>query len=434
MKSLNNIEELLNKEKDRFDKLEAPSDMENRLRNTLDNISSKKNKSIRGRVAAMIIVVLLLGYNMDTLAYYSKQLIGYENIMDGTLSELNELGKGQIIDKSYTFTNGVKVTLDGVMLDDNKMIIFYSIYDPNGDAQNLNTMGPIIVGILGQKYYGGGQGIVDESLEKMNWIMSYDSPKFYEKNMILQFNINGEQIEIPFKLDRKKAMGHSIKISINEKIELDERNITIKSLVASPTSTVIKGQIQNIVELGLDYIKEERFRPANIEIQLIADGLEIKTKGSGISTNNKGINFHINYDALPQDTKKIELKLTSFGGDHDTKELIKLNKGESKNITVLNQDISIDNIYEKKGKTYITITTEENLVLSRVYLNIDGKKTNLIKTISGENKKIVDGKDVRIEYTRTLEFEGNGDELELDIQRIQYDKEYDKIIYTYNID
>ena len=90
--------------------------MEDKLRNSLNSLSIKKNKTIRTKVAALIILVLLLGYNMDTLAYYGKQLIGYESIMDGTLSELNNLGKGQIIDKSYIFKSGVKVTLDGIML------------------------------------------------------------------------------------------------------------------------------------------------------------------------------------------------------------------------------------------------------------------------------------------------------------------------------
>lgn len=425
---------MLNKEKDKLNKLEIPSDMEKRLRNTLDNIPSKKKKSIRGRVAALIIVVLLLGYNMDTLAYYGKQLISYENIMDGTLSELNQLGKGQIVDKTYTFKNGAKVTLDAIMLDDNNLIVFYSIYDPKGDVENLNSVIPNVLGVLGRKYYGGGHGIIDDSNQQMNWIVGYESPKFYERRLKLQFSLEGEHGEISFKLDRNKAMGHSIKININKEIELDQRNITIKSLMASPTSTVIKGQIQNIVELGIDYIKEERFRPTNIEIQLIADGEVIETKGGGMGTNNKGSNFHINYDALPEDTKKIELKLISFGGNHDTKELVNIVKGESKDIKVLGQEISIDNVYEEKGKTYITITTEDGLLLSRVYLNIDGEKKSLIKTIPGELDKIVDGDNVRIEHTRTLEFEGIGDELELDIRRIQYDKEYDKIIYTYEID
>lgn len=428
---MNNLEKLLNEQKIKLDKLEVPTNMEDRLRNNLNDIPTKRKKSIRSKVAALIIVVLLLGYNMDTLAYYSKQLIGYESIMDGTLKELNELGKGQIIDKSYTFKNGVRVTLDGVMLDDNKMIVFYSIYDPSGDVENLIMVGPTIVGSFGQGYYGGGQGITDESGHKINWIISYDSPKFYEKKMKLQFNLDGEQGEIPFKLDRNKAMGHSIKINVNKKIELDGRSFTIQSLMASPTSTVIKGQIQNILELGMDYIKEERFRPENIDIILVADGREVEIKGSGMSTNMDGIKFNINYDVLPESTKKIELKLKSFGGDHDTNQLIKLVKGESEDIKVLDQDISIDNVYEDDGKTYITITTEESLTLSRVYLNIDGEKKNLIQTIPVELDKIVNGDRVRINSTRTLEFEGVGEELELDIQRIRYNKQYDKIIYTY---
>ncbi len=431
---MNNLEKLLDNEKGKLDTLEVPSDMENRLRNSLNSIPSKKKKSVRSKAAALIIVVLLLGYNMNTLAYYGKQLIGYENVMDGTLSELNKLGKGQIIDKSYTFNNGVKITLDGVMLDDNKMIIFYNINDHDGDMQNSNPIVPNVIGVFGKQYYGGGQGMMDESFKNMNWVMEYDSPQFYEKKMKMQFSLDGEQGEILFKLDRNKAMGHSIKLNINEKIQVDGRNITIKSLMASPTSTVIKGQIQNILELGLDYIKEERFRPEELSVILIADGIEIETRGSGMGTNNKGINFDISYDALPEDTKKVELKLTSFGGDHDTKELVKLVKGESKSIKALNQDISIDNIYEEKGKTYITITTEENLVLSRVYLNVDGEKISLLKTIPGDLDKIVDGDNVRINSTRTLEFEGTGEELQLDIQRIRYNKEYDKILYTYKLE
>jgi hypothetical protein len=433
VRSLNNIDELLNDEKRKLDNLEVPTTMEDRLRSSLDNTPTKKKKSIRARVAALIIIVLLLSYNVDTLAYYGKQLIGYENIMDGTLSELNKLGKGQIIDKSYTFNNGIKVTLDAIMLDDNNLIVFYSIYDPNGDIGNLDSEMANMVGAFGNIHYGGGYGIIDDSNKQMNWIMEYDSPKFYEKNMKLQFSLDGEQGEIKFKLDRNKAMGHSIKLSIDKKIELDGRNITIKSLMASPTSTVIKGQIQNIVELGIDYIKEEGFRPSNIEIQLIADGEVIETKGGSIGTSNKGSNFETRYDALPEDTKKIELKLTEFGANHNTKELIQIIKGESKEFKILDKDIRIDRIYEENGKTYITITTEEGLLLSRVYLNIDGERKREMNTIPGELNKIIDGDAVRIQYTRTMEFEGMGDELELDIQRIQYEKEYDKIMYTYEI-
>jgi hypothetical protein len=431
VKSLNNIKELLDNEKNKLENIQVPEEMENKLRNSLDNIGNKKKKSIRGKATAMLIIVLLLGYNMDTLAYYGKQLVGYENVMDGNLSELNKLEKGQIIDKSFTFSNGVKATLDGLMLDDNKMIVFYSIYDPKGDVMDLNIMGASIVGSFNSEYVGNGQGMADESLEKVNWVMSYDSPKFYDKKMKIQFTLDNEHGEIPFELDRNKAMGHSLKIAINQRIELDERHIIIKSLMASPTSTVVEGQIQNILELGMDYIKEERFRPENISIELIADDTVIEIRETNMSTNLNGIHFNATYGALPEEIKNIELKLLSFSGDHDTEELVELIKGESKKIKVLDQDISIDNVYEEDGKTYITITTEESLILSRVYLNIDGERKDLIKTLPDKLDKKEDELGGIISSKRTLEFEGIGENLELNIERIRYNKEYNKTIYTY---
>ena len=94
---MSKLDLLLNEEKGEFDNIKLPNDMENRLRSALDEVPEKKKKRLRSRVAAIIIVVLLLGYNIDTLAYYGKQLIGYENLMTGTLQELNEMGKGQLI-------------------------------------------------------------------------------------------------------------------------------------------------------------------------------------------------------------------------------------------------------------------------------------------------------------------------------------------------
>lgn len=447
---MNKIERLLEEEKDELNNLNVPENMELRLRNTLNNIPNKKTKSIRVRVAALIIVVLLIGYNIDTLAYYGKKLIGFDNVMNGTLRDLNELGKGQLIDKHYTFNNGVKVTLDGIMLDDNNMVVFYTIYSPDGKVMDVNSDFRVsITDFRGMPFSFGGQGKANEEETELKWVLyTRDIPKFYERTISFnaELNENGRTIEkgeIKFKIDRDQAVGKSLRIAIDKKVELDQRSIKVESLVASPTSTVIKGQIQNIFQLGKDYISGERFRPESLEIKLIANGKEVSMQGSSMSTDMGGSNFEKRFDALPHDIEDLELRLTSFGGDHDTKEMIKLVKGESIDIKVLEQDISIDNIYEKEGSTYITITSDENLAISRVYLNIDGKKVELEETIPGDYEKIVneyvdeDNNNIKyttIKYTRTLRFIGTGEDLELDIQRIRFSKTYDKIIYSYKID
>src|SRR5699024_3050744 len=149
--------------------------MEVRLRATLDSIPNKKRSfNIKGKIAVLIIIALLIGYNANTLAYYAKELIGYDNVMNGTLQELNELGRGQIIDKSYTFKNGIKVTLDGIMLDDNNLILFHTIKDPSGNVEDayLDLEIHQLEGLFGTTYKYGGYGEINEDGTEMKWIIT----------------------------------------------------------------------------------------------------------------------------------------------------------------------------------------------------------------------------------------------------------------------
>ncbi|TCU77382.1 uncharacterized protein DUF4179 [Tissierella praeacuta] len=436
---MDNIERLLTESKEELNSLKIPEDIEHRLRDALDNIPNKKRRfNIKGKVAALIIAVLIIGYNADTLAYYAKKLIGYDSVMGGTLQELNELGKGQSINKSYTFKNGVKVTLDGIMLDDNKLIAFYAIKDPSGKVQEVSRdFGFMrLQGLLGVNYSKSGYGEANEDGTEMKWVMTCDKPMFFERKMEMTMNSMSmkETGTIPFTLDRNKAMGHSLKIGINKEIELDQRKIKIKSLIASPTSTVIKGKIQNIVEIGIEQIEGERFIPRDIELTLIADGKEVEQTGSSMSTSAKGGRFNISYDALPHDTKDIDIKLISFTGNHDIKETIELGKGKlNKDVKIFDKNMKINEVYESEGNTYINITTDENLTLSKVFLDIDGEKIEAERTFSGDYEKIVEGDNAKINYIRTIEFNGTGERLTLDIQRIIYKKTYDEIIYEYSV-
>lgn len=431
------IERLFDEAKQELNSIEIPEEMESRLRSSLNSIPDRKGKTnIRRKIAVLIVIIFLISYNADTLAYYGKKLIGYDNIMTGTLQELNELGKGQIIGKAYTFKNGASVTLDGIMLDDNNLIAFYTIKAPQGNVDDIDSKLRISMeGLFGDIFHHEGQGEINDDGTEMKWISVFDKPGFFEKKIKFNVELSGDEREhglIEFKIDRNKAMGHNLKISIDKMVEVDQREIKIESLMASPTSTVIKGQIQNIVELGIDYLKGDRFMPESIEFDLLADGKRIDVQSSSISTGIKGSNFSIKYDALPTDTKDIEIKLISFGGYHDVKEKISLKKGDiNKNIQILNKDISINKVYELDRNTYINITTDEDLILTNVNLIIDGERIKPERTIIGDYEKIVDGDNVKIKYTRDIEFKGTGKRLELEINRIKYNERYDKLVYSY---
>lgn len=232
--------------------------------------------------------------------------------------------------------------------------------------------------------------------------------------------------QIDFTLTRNTAMGHSLKTNLNKAIQIDERKIVVDSILASPTKTVIKGSLQNIFGLAKDHISGERFRPSSVEIKLIANGKEITKQGGGMSTDLKGMKFHSDFDALPLDLKQLQIELVSFGADHDVNENFKL-KTTQKNqvLEILNQRVEVHEISQTKDETLITISSEESLIITKLYLMIDGVKVPLEETIKDNYGKLMDGTSI---HKRTLRFLGAGDDLELYVQRMTYAKNYNRII------
>lgn len=427
---MNNIEKMLKNKKKELDKINAPDNLEYRLTKALeDKQILKRNKSKLIRIIAASLVFLLIGYNFDALAFYGKKILGYDNVMNGAIKDLNEQGKGQIINKSYTFENDVSVKLDAIMIDDSQLLAFYTIKDPSGNAQDMIPQ-LSLKGLINEYFPEGGQGKSNEEGTMIKYIQSFETPYFFERTLDFKIHLFNENIneegEISFKIDRDKAMGNTLKSSINKTIKIDREDIHFDSILASPTRTIIKGSIQNIFELAKDTISNERLRPDRIEIKLYANDEELQSQGGGSSTDLKGITFHKEYDPLPKDLKSLKLELVSFSGDNDVNEIIDINKEiKNKDFKIYNQNVLINNIEEKKGKTLITITTEEDVVISELYLLANEKKIELNRTTDGKHKKLKDGK---ILYTRTLEFEGVGENYKLDIRRMTYSKDYNKVI------
>ncbi len=427
---MNKIEIILRNRKDDLANIEVPSELEGRLRKALDNkIVVKRRKFIGLRIVAVSLIILLLGYNFDTLAFYGKKIMGYDDIMNGTLKELNELGQGQIIDKSYTFKNGITIILDGIMIDDNQLLAYYTIQAPKGNVNEIVTRVKL-EGLIGEYTLQSGQGEMNDEETIMKNIQSIDPPYFFEKTLHFKFQLledgKAERGEIKFKLDRDKAMGHILKKNINKSIQIGKTKIHFDSILASPTRTSIKGSIQSIIELVKDEINSERLRPNELELKLIANGKEIPSQSSGMRTGIKGITFEKNYGPLPKNLKSLKLKLVSFSSDHDVNKMVDLKKDSLNQSYYINgQEIVVNKIYEQNERTLINITTEKSVLLSEVCLLIDNKVVELNRTIENKYEKLMDGK---ILHTRTLEFSGVGKSYKLDIRRITYTEKYNKII------
>lgn len=428
---MNKMEDILKTEKTRIGQIEIPEELEVRLRSALDKKPLPVFKRFKLQVAVLIVVVAMATFNYDVIASYGKQLLGYDQIMNGTLKELNELGKGQIIGESYTFEDGTSLTVDYVMLDENQLLLFYTVKDPTGLVDDYK-ISPFmsLKAFWGEYHQRGSEGRMNEARTEMKNISSFDPPLPFEKKLTFHFSQKTQGREVPaeisFTLDRNTAMGHTLRKDLNETMQVDETKLIFESILASPTKTVVEGSAQSIVGLAMDSLSGERFRPTDLKLKLIANGVEVQKQGGGMGTDMKGITFHSDFDALPPDLRELQLELVSFSADHDVNKQFKLErKDENQVLNILGQKVEVNEIKSSKDETLITINSEENLILTKIYLIIDGERIPLEQTIEGAYDKMSDG---IITHKRTLRFLGTGDELNLDVQRMTYSKKYNRVI------
>ncbi|WP_026478503.1 DUF4179 domain-containing protein [Alkaliphilus transvaalensis] len=428
------VEELLLDRKKQIEAMEVPLELEDRLTTVLKN-KGRKNKKILNRkwlqVAAILLIVFMVSYNFNTLAYYSKKLLGYDNVMNGTLKELNELGRGQVIGESYTFENGITITLDGVMMDEGQLLAFFTVKEPSGALEASEYPSQMHLKGLTRNYrmlYG--QGEIIEGENEIKWLMAFEAPRFYEKSLqfktSLKLEDHWEEASINFTIDRSKAMKPSLKKNINKTFQVEYTTIKVESIVASPTQTIINGRLQSIFQLAKDQMLGERMRPNQVNIKLLANGKEVHNFGAGLTTDLNGMTFENRFDALPTDLHTLEIHLESFSVDRDVEGEVELNKNQdNSNIEVLGKEIKIDGVLEENGNTYVTITTAEDIVLTKVYLIIDGSRVNLKETVAVGYDKLQDGS---IVHTRTLNFPSTGEKLQLNIERMSFTEDYNQII------
>lgn len=431
------LDELLQARGQEMEQLKVPDELEERLRKALE----KHRRPARGRkwgvnvkkavFAASLLLCLLVGYNFKSLAFYGKQLFGYDEIMSDTLKSLNELGKGQPVGKSHVFGNGASLLLDGVMVDDNQLVLFYTLRDPSGDAENIDlNPGMHIKGLVSRYLFRSSYGIINDDKTEVHYVASFDAPHFYEKDLALHFALQMkegyEAGEVPFQLDRNKAMGHTLKKNLNETIRAGRTDIRFESILASPTKTVVKGSVQKTLELVWDQLRGERLRPVDIGFELYVDGKPLSRQGGSMSTDMKGIRFSAGFDPLPPGLKRLQLQVTGFTADYDVEGEFALRQDMAEQtVKIGKQDITIHSVTESRGDTYVTLSTEESVVLTRVYLATDVGRRKLQETVSDRYTKTGDG---TVIHTRTLHFKGAGRELKLRVERMTYREAFDRVI------
>lgn len=128
------IEEKLQEHKETLNQIQAPSDLEGRLRDALHNVPAKKrnkNKTRAWVASAAAALILMVGvYEYPALAYYGSKLFGGVNF--NSIADVMKQGVAQEVNKSTKLKDGTVLTINAVIADDNVFRIYYTIDRPAG--------------------------------------------------------------------------------------------------------------------------------------------------------------------------------------------------------------------------------------------------------------------------------------------------------------
>lgn len=426
---MNNVEKQLADEKKRIDSITAPEELEMRLRNALQATAPKRRKRIspiwKIAVAALLITVVISS-NYNAFAYYSKQLLGYDELINDTLKELNDAGKGQIVDKFSTLADGTKLIIDGIMSDENQLIMYYRITNPNGlDKDTYDQLRfERLSGFLTNSMWESGTSIMNEDQTEMRGTLTFKPVSPLAKKLTLTYSEKSYSSQITggsitFAYNPHEAMQTELKKSIKKKLQVDRGTITFKTITATPTMTMIEGK--------LDVKNFDRVPSAFQGIELIANGSPIENLGSGTSTSMSGTTFDIHYESLPEHLDSLELVMKEFVGYMKLGQEVSLASISNEPISLNGEELWVKDVSITSRGVEITIDTEDDVMLDGVSI---GTHKEIIPLKTTVNQSYIEYSDGRLLKERTLLFESTIVPEKIVIEGMHYMKTYN---YTINI-
>lgn len=425
---MNNLEQQFIEEKQRLDAMTAPEELEARLRSAL-NAAPVKRKGIRPFwkiAAAAVLLVAVISNNYPAFAYYGKKIFGYEELMSGTLQELNDQGLGQSVDKSIKLHDGTELTIEGIMSDANQLIMYYRLSNSQGldeDTYSLFTF-PRMTGFLTNSRVESGMSMLSEDQTEIRGTATFEPVSPFAKKLTLEISeqlennqMTSTSLTFPYRPDQ--AMQTEYKQSIRTKVQVDQGTINFTSITATPTMTLIKG--------SLDVRNFDRVSGSLHGIELVANGTPVEIMGSGNQSSYLGgRNFEIRFDTLPKQLDSLELIVNEFAGYEKLDMSIPLQSSLDEPISLSGRALWVKDVALTSQGVEITIATDYDIILDKVSIQTSTEITPLQTTVRQIDAKQADGSLMK---ERTMLFETTRAPEALLIEGMHYMKVYNESIH-----
>lgn len=393
--------------KQQIQNLKAPTNMEERLLQTLQKQPKKKSRNPIWFAAIAAIFLVMLTYNFNAFAYYGKKLFGYDMLMTESLKILNEDGLGQSIQQSLHLTDGTILTIEGVVSDTNRFVVYYRL---KNEAFPLteNFQFEKIDGFLTNSFFSSSTSIDDENQFERTSLATFDAVNPFAKKLTISMRDEQQEFTMTIPYNSNAAIPTTLKRPVHHTFKTDIGDIKLKKLTSTAASTVLEGKFHK---------ETERNIRIPMDLKLFADGKEIPVQQGGLHSGFPSIySFKLLYDAIPPNTKKLEIVLDQFNGYEIVDEMFEV-KNEAQ-YHVGPEMLKILNYEQKDGYTYIKIASNYDVLFNGVYLITENGKVRL-QTTTGFN-------DQTDEWIRTLVFETSNIPEKLLIDGVYYLKTYNQ--------
>ncbi|GIP33411.1 DUF4179 domain-containing protein [Paenibacillus sp. J2TS4] len=426
---MNNIEERLADEKKRTDSITAPEELEQRLRSALESTPPKRTKRIAPIwkiTAVSLLFMITVGYHYNGFAFYGKKLLGFDEVMDGTLKERNEEGMGQIIEKQTELHDGTILTINGIMTDANQLVMYYTLSNPNGiDESQGDLFRPSeITGFLTSSRAVSGTSLINENQTEIKGMKSFEPVSPFSKKLTLHYwqqledgQMTEENLSFPY--NPNQAMQTVIKQSIKKTIKVDKGSVTFDSITATPTLTVVEGTL-NVKNFDrIDFPLEG--------VELIANGTPVQLMGGGSQSlfGGGGFKFDIRYDVLPEQLESLELVVQTFVGYQKLDAKLALASIGDEPISLDGKELWVKDVSTTSQGVEITIATENDVMLDGVSIETPSGIIPLKTTINQFQTSQEDGRQWK---ERTLLFDTTTEPESLLIEGMHYRKAYNDVM------
>jgi len=334
--------------KQNMNTIQAPPELESRLRNALQQAPTKKRRK-RGTVAwvaAIAAAVILLAgtYQYPAFAYYGGKLLSSMELSALSFSDVMEQGYGQKVGKSKTLDDGTVITVEGVISDDNALLLYYTIDLPEGTVFNLEESSRFGVdklhSFLSNSYMKEGYGNYSEDRTRFQGVTKFEAVSPFSRTLTVTFSEwrdkERQLYPISFKYVANKAMNSMIKEKLTASIPVDQGTVHYDAITASPTSTIIKGHYE------MDSGELPRFMG---ETKLYVNGVELGFRGGRSTKNGDKAEFLLEYEVLP--TEKVEsmqIVLDNFSGYQKVEQPISLASPSDRSILIGNEKLWIRSV------------------------------------------------------------------------------------------